>query len=294
MNGPVSLRSLLASGHVAPMDGAMSTELMRRGLALGDNAGLWNLDRAEDVAAVHRAYADAGAWMFLTNTFQIHPAALARHGREQELEAIATTALRLARAAAPHAFVLGDVGPMGAVSGDADFPSRDDLGRVVNALGDADGILLETCSDLRTCDAIRAVAELRPQLPVLASFTFRREDGGALTTFAGHTPEEIARAVSETPAAALGVNCGRDIDVPIMAEIVRRYRKATSLPILARPNAGTPTCVAGEWVYPRTPTAMADAVPALLAAGAALIGGCCGTTPAFIRACADVIAGVPR
>jgi 5-methyltetrahydrofolate--homocysteine methyltransferase len=87
----------------------------------------------------------------------------------------------------------------------------------------------------------------------------------------------------------LGVNCGRDIGMEETAAVVRRYRQATDLPLLARPNAGTPTWVGESWVYPRTPDGMAAGLRELLSAGVSLVGGCCGTTPAHVRTFRAVI-----
>jgi methionine synthase I (cobalamin-dependent) len=105
-----------------------------------------------------------------------------------------------------------------------------------------------------------------------------------LRTFRGLTPEEGARRAAALGVAALGVNCGREIEMADCAEILRRYRAVTDLPLFARPNAGTPTKDKERLFYPRTPEEMAGGLPAILAAGAALVGGCCGTTPAHIAA----------
>jgi 5-methyltetrahydrofolate--homocysteine methyltransferase len=88
---------------------------------------------------------------------------------------------------------------------------------------------------------------------------------------------------------ALGVNCGRDITIDDCAEIICRYRTVTDLPLFARPNAGTPTNVDGQWVYPHTPEQMAAELPKLLEAGVSMVGGCCGTTPAHIAAFRRVV-----
>jgi 5-methyltetrahydrofolate--homocysteine methyltransferase len=120
--------------------------------------------------------------------------------------------------------------------------------------------------------------------PVLLSLTYLHAPAGELRTFAGLAPEEGARQGEEVGVAAVGVNCGREISVEDCGEIVRRYRAVTSLPLFARPNAGTPTRTDGDLVYPRSAREMAEGLRGLLQAGATLVGGCCGTTPAYLAA----------
>src|SRR5205823_3894147 len=117
-------------------------------------------------------------------------------------------------------------------------------------------------------------------LPLLLSLTYLRKNG-ELMTFSGHRPETFARHAERHSVAALGVNCGKEIDLPDVVEIVRRYRQETDLPLFVRPNAGTPSA---DGTYPRSPEAMAAWLPALVAAGATMVGGCCGTTPAHVAA----------
>ena len=122
----------------------------------------------------------------------------------------------------------------------------------------------------------------------LFAFTFHR-DAGDLTTFEGVDPEDCARSAEDEGAMAIGANCGKDITMSDMLELVQRYRAVSDLPIFVRPNAGTPTRSDSAWTFPHSPSAMAEALPALLAAGVAMIGGCCGTTLAHIQAFREVI-----
>src|SRR5262249_22687661 len=128
--------------------------------------------------------------------------------------------------------------------------------------------------------------------PVLLSLTYLHTPQGELRTFAGLTPEKGARLAEAAGVAALGVNCGREVRVEGCAEIVRRDRRVTALPLFARPNAGTPTRTDAGLVYPRSPQEMAASVSQLLTAGASMIGGCCGTTPQHLRACAAAVGKV--
>jgi 5-methyltetrahydrofolate--homocysteine methyltransferase len=294
------LLAVLQSGRVLLMDGAMGSELYQAGLDPDECGEAWNLARPERVRAVHAAYVAAGARCLLTNTFQANPCALVRHDREEDLERIVIAGVRLARAAAGRdGFVLGDIGPVLISETDQEFSDWSDLRRVVEAFLDpaaekagVDGLLLETCSTPR---ALSAVAFIRrrvldnDEVPILLSLAYLRGPNGALVTHSGHVPETFARHAARHGVTALGVNCGREIDLNDIIEVIKRYRQATELPLFARPNAGTPRTEARNLVYPRTPEEMAERLPELLEAGVAMVGGCCGTTPAHIAAFRSLI-----
>jgi len=269
--------ALLDSRAAVLMDGAMGSELLRAGARVDDCLEAWNLTRPATVCAIHRSYVQAGARVLLTNTFQANRGNLARHGLENQLADILRAGVALARACAGNdGLVLGDIGPC----------ELDAIAEILTPLADADGIVLETWSD---SGALLAARQCRSQLPattpLLLSITYRHEPDGQLTTLDGRTPEFFAERAESAGVSALGVNCGRDIDLNDMVEIVRRYRAATNLPLLVRPNAGNPGRAGAGWEYPCTPARMAEQVPALVQAGATLIGGCCGTTPGHIREC---------
>jgi 5-methyltetrahydrofolate--homocysteine methyltransferase len=269
------------------MDGAMGSELQRAGLREGECAELWNLTRPELVRAIHQRYRNAGARCLLTNTFQANPLALERHGFRHRLQEISQAAVALARSAGDaDCFVMGDIGPLG------DGGVEKAIGELVTGLRDADAFLLETCSHLQDLDRVRQAMEQLPaseRPPVLFSLTYRRNRDGQIVTNEGLAPEEVAQDASLRSVAALGVNCGREIGMNEIVEIIRRYRAVTKIPLLARPNAGTPARMGSVWHYPRTPEAMASCLPELLAAGVSMVGGCCGTTPEHIAAFRQVI-----
>lgn len=256
----------------------MGTELKRAGIADGDCYEALNLTRPELIGAIHRAYVDAGATVLVTNTFQANPAALARHGQQTNLTQIIEASITLARSAlAGHGWVLADIGPFQSPDGAA-------IQSILNACGLADGILLETFSDPNDAALIaRASASLTNPKPALVSFTF---DGATMRTFRDASPEDCVRAAQAMGAVALGVNCGREMTIDRCAEVLRRYRAETSLPLFARVNAGTPK----NGVYPHSPQEMGTLMPKFIEAGATMIGGCCGTTPGYIEAFRDALA----
>jgi 5-methyltetrahydrofolate--homocysteine methyltransferase len=284
---------LLHSGRVLLMDGAMGTELQRAGIQEGECYEQWNVTHPGRVRAIHQAYVDAGAECLVTNTFQANWSALRKYGLEKQVEAINFAALDLVESACKSAhFVLGDIGP-------APWPiwpgawGRQPFRELVLLLRRANGLLLETWSHPRALLFVKHVyweTALRPEdLPVLLSIAYQRNPDGSLTTPGGHKPERFARQARAYGVAALGVNCGRDIGMDEILEIVLRYRQVTDLPLFARPNAGTPIRLGDQWIYPHTPEKMAARLPELLEAGVTLVGGCCGTTPEHIAAFRSII-----
>jgi 5-methyltetrahydrofolate--homocysteine methyltransferase len=276
----------LRSGRVLLMDGAMGTELQRAGIRAGECYEMWNLLHPLEVARIHETYVTAGAEVLLTNTFQANPPSLRKHHLEDRLAQIIRAGIAIARrAAGPDRFVVASVGPWA-------NPNPDDVWSILFACQDADAILLETLSTaehLRHFAMANASGRL-PQKPLLSSFTYRRATSAdPWTTFEGLTPERCAEISDQWGALAIGVNCGRELDVPDMADIVHRYRKTFGRTLIARPNAGTPLEEAGTYTYPRSAEAMAHGLTGLLDAGATMVGGCCGTTPAHIAAFREVI-----
>jgi methionine synthase I (cobalamin-dependent) len=199
--------------------------------------------------------------------------------------------MELARAAAGHhRYVLFDVGP---TPDAARHPiAGDSLDQAI--VSRADGLLVETCSDVfDVVDILKALARsgIQPTaLPVLLSWTFRRDRNGMIRTAKGASPGACAQRSGKLDIAALGVNCGRDIDMDDVIRIIREFRDHSDLPLFARPNAGTPHRVGDRWVYPCSPAEMPAHLPELLESGIAMIGGCCGTTPLHIAAFRPIVA----
>jgi 5-methyltetrahydrofolate--homocysteine methyltransferase len=278
----------LRSGRVLLMDGATGTELLRAGLQLGERGEAWNLTHPERIRAIHQSYANAGARVLLTNTFQADPENLKRSGLADRLDEIWKAGIELARnASGAEGFVLADLGPF-------DLERANRQGRqVAAACAACDGVHVETLSELSRGPVFLHfwTDRVESKLPFLLSFTFLKTSDGKIQTIGGESPERCAWLACRLRADAVGVNCGRDLGMTEVIEVVRRYRDRLGdrLPIFARPNAGTPERVDGQLVYPHTPVKMADRLPELLGAGVNMVGGCCGTTPAHIAAFKRVV-----
>jgi 5-methyltetrahydrofolate--homocysteine methyltransferase len=266
-------------------DGAWGTELISRGLEPGTCPDLWNLSNPEAVAAVAVAYVEAGSRVILTNTFRANPVSLPVEfaGRAADIN---TAGVRISReAAAGGALVFASMGPTGKmVMADeisaAEVESAYDIQAKALAAAGADALLIETQSDPVEAEIILRSAKATG-LPVIVSFTF--DTGKAHDrTLTGDTPERIARRMEQAGADAIGANCGSGIEHFVL--LCRRLRESCQLPLWMKPNAGLPVVEGGKLRYRQSPQQFAAHLPALLEAGASFVGGCCGTSPAFVAA----------
>ncbi|MGB9604413.1 MAG: homocysteine S-methyltransferase family protein [Bryobacteraceae bacterium] len=285
------IERLVAEGPVLT-DGAWGTQLQERGLQPGECPDAWNLLHPERVEEVARAYLGAGSRIILTNTFRANRLALAAYGLADRTVEINRAGVAISRRAAQgKALVFASIGPSGRmlVAGEV---SQQDLAAAFSeqaralAEGGADGIVIETMADL-TEARLAAMAAIETGLPVVACMVFdsgRNRD----RTMMGVTPEQAARGLAEAGAHVVGANCGQGIAGYV--EICRRLRAAIDRPVWIKANAGLPELVEGKPLYRMTPDEYASFLPALLNAGASFIGGCCGTTPEFIRALAQALA----
>jgi methionine synthase I (cobalamin-dependent) len=260
--------------------------MQMRGLPVGDCGEGWNLDASDKVEEVARAYVDAGSQIILTNTFCGNRIMLERHGlADRTIEINHAGATISKRAAGNQAKVFGSMGPTGkmVMMGDVTEDELMDIfGEQAAALaaGGVDGIAVETMSALDEYQcAIRAATATG--LPVAGCMVF---DSGADfdRTMMGVTPEQQADAAVEAGADIVGANCGQGIDgyLPIAV----RLKAACDLPVWIKPNAGLPEMVDGKAVYKMSAETFADQTDRLIEAGADFVGGCCGTSPAFIAA----------
>lgn len=282
-------------------DGAMGTQLLDAGLEMGGSGDAWNRDHPDRVRAIHDAYVEAGARVLLTNTFQASAPALTRHGLREQTYAINLAGARLARdAMGAGGYVLGDVGPFGGFLEPLGNTSRSELRNVfaeqVTALvdGGVDGIIIETMTAMEELEtAVTATRDVRSDLLIVASVTYDRVADGGFRTMTGVDVAETVRFIESLGVAVIGCNCGTGLHIGDYVQLVGRIRGMTTLPIMVQPNAGQPRLERGRIVYEETAETMAAAVPALVSAGASVVGGCCGTTPRHIKLFgAQIAAGV--
>jgi homocysteine S-methyltransferase len=273
-------------------DGAMGTLLYSRGVPLETNFEYLNLVRPEVVRQVHADYVRAGAQLLETNTFGASAVRLAAVGLEKKAQAINLAGARLAReAAGPQRFVAGSVGPLTLPRGEQRELTTVEKEAVLReqmealAEGGVDLFLLETFANLDDLElAARVAAGLG--LPVVAQMAFLEEG----RTRDGIAAEEVARRLSGAGVAVLGANCGsgpRDL-----LKVLSRLAAASDLPLSAFANSGFPQYLDGRFIYLATPEYFAGMGKEMVSAGAALVGGCCGTTPEHIRALAAAVAGL--
>jgi len=276
-----------ARKRVLVCDGAMGTELMKRGLEPGACPETWNIDHANEMLDVHKAYVDAGAELLLTNTFGGNRWKLDAYGfgdRVAELNAAAVHTAR--KAAGTAAFVVGDIGPTGRFVAPLGTDPPDAFVEIFAEQADAlaqagaDAVILETFTALdETLAALEGAR--RTGLGVIASMSYLPAADGRYRTMMGIDVETAALALETAGALVVAANCGTGAqDYP---GIAKALASATRLPVMVEPNAGMPQLVRGRTVFPMTPAEMASFIPPILAAGVRIVGGCCGTTPEHIR-----------
>ena len=276
-------------------DGAMGTILNSRGVSFERCFEELTLISPATVQQVHRDYLAAGAQLIETNTFGANRFHLEEFGLADRVRDLNLRAVKLAREAreiaGEPAFVLGAVGPIGrrlqpvgnCTLAQAEVAFREQIEALLE--GGADAIIFETFSLLEELLVGIRACQLACDLPIVAQMTFD-EDG---LTLDGSDPETAARALAAAGASVIGVNCG--VGPQVALDVVARMAAATDLPISAMPNAGLPVRVRGRFAYVSTPAYFADYAARLLAAGAKVIGGCCGTTPEHIAAMRPVVRG---
>ena len=267
-------------------DGAWGTQLQARGLEPGEAPDLWNLTHPKEVAQVGRAYVEAGSAIILTNTFGANRIRLSDSGSADRVKEINKAGVALSReAAGKDALVFASLGPSGKLLMNGDVNEDELLAAFTEqaeALASAgpDALVIETMQDL--AEAKLAIAAARTTgLPVVASMVF---DSGKEKdrTMMGTTPEQAADGLAKAGADVVGANCGQGI-AGFVAICARLKAAAEGRPVWIKANAGLPQMRDGKAVYATTPEEFASHVPAVLAAGASFIGGCCGTAPEFIR-----------
>ncbi len=281
------------AGRTTVTDGAWGTELQRRGLPPESCPDAWNLGNPAAVESVARDYVQAGSQVILTNTFRSSPFVLAQwHLAERAAEIVQAGAAISRRAAGQEVAVFGSIGPSGKIvmMGDVapeELASTFAAQAAALARGGVDAILCETFTELAELLLAVGAAREATDLPIVASMTF---DAGPekTATIMGTRPGEFVKAAVEAGAAAVGANCGAGPEQ--FVKVAALLAEATELPVWVKPNAGMPVLRDRRTVFPMGPEEFAGHVPALAAAGACILGGCCGTTPEHIRLVREAVA----
>lgn len=276
------------------LDGAMGTMLQNHGLAPGACPELMNVEHPEAVQSIHEAYIEAGATIIETNTFGAAPLRLAHYDLSARAAELNEAAVRLAqKASRGRAKIAGSLGPTGRFVeplGDLRFEAAyDSYYTQAKTLIDAgcDYLLFETFIDIQELRAGLLAAKDAGHIPIICQLSYA-EDGRTVT---GTDPAAAAITLEAMGASVVGVNCS--LGPQEIVPIVQALHENLSIPISALPNAGMPSLVDGKAVYEMTPADFARYAPKLVEVGAAFIGGCCGTTPAHIRAMKEAIANMP-
>ena len=278
----------IAKGAV--LDGATGSWLRAHGMPKGCSTELWVLDHPDILTELQRGYARAGADIIYAPTFQAQPIVLAAYGREKDTEEINRSLVALSRRAAPGCLIAGDLTTL-AGSCDSFDPKCFDLlvknyRRQIRGLmdGGADLLVGETLMYPQEAEAILTAAELEGAGAAMYSFTMQPD--GSL--FSGAEAGPVLRELEKAGACAVGFNCVPADDMT--AGLVLKLRRFTKLPLICKPNAGIPVINAqGIAEYNLNPEGFAKVMAACHAAGAMLLGGCCGTTPEHLAALTGIL-----
>jgi len=275
-------------------DGAWGTLLHQKGLTSDECPESWNLSRPDRVLEVAREYVEAGADIILTNSFGGSPAKLGAYGLANRTYEINRAAAGISRqAAGKEVLVLGSMGPTGKMVMMGEITPEELLdGFQKQAMGLADGgvdaILVETMSDPDEARLAIQAAKNSTPLDVACTFTFEKTRDNEFRTMMGTRVSEYLEMAREAGVDVIGANCGNG--TAGMIEIVKEMRQMEpDMPVLVHANAGLPVYRDGKPVFPETPGEMAPQMVELVAAGANVVGGCCGTTPDHIRLIASQV-----
>ncbi len=286
---------LLDSGKTLIGDGAMGTLLQEKGLTDGGAPELWNVEKPEIIEEIFDKYAEAGANFLTTNTFGGSAPRLQMHSLEDRLFELNKAASEIAKKVSskyPDVFVMGDVGPTGelmepmgtlTVAG-----AKEIFTEQIKALlaGGADGILIETMSDLSEVQAaVQAVQEIDPEIPIIVMLSFDTN----LRTMMGVKPAQAITEISKMGVKIIGANCGRGTDeIRVIAKEMSE-NKIEGVYLITQSNAGLPKLVGADFVYDGTPEEMANYAVDMKNLGINIIGACCGSTPEHIAAIRNAV-----
>ena len=271
----------------------MGTQLMLAGLEQGGSGEAWNISHPARILEIQKRYVDAGADCIISNTFGASRMMLKRHGVADDLVGINAAAVRIAREAfgGREGYVLGDMGPLGAILepyGELPYDEAvDALTEQAKALleAGADALIIETQTGIEEVGSGIEAAKAAGASCIIASLAYDLSmDGTFYKTMMGVSPEAAAEFIEEKGANIVALNCGTGMDMAGATLVTELYRKTCDLPVMIQPNAGLPVLENMKAVYKQPPEETAAKVSDALAAGARIIGSCCGSTPDHTRA----------
>ena len=291
-----ALASLFADRPVVLCDGGMGTMLQAAGIEAGETGELWNVERPEAIAKIHRSYLAAGATLLTTNTFGGSRPRLEMNGLGDRTEELNRAGAAVARGVADEfgALVGGNLGPTGELMEPLGTMTHEQakeyFAEQLRGLvaGGIDLVLIETMSDLAEADAAVAAAhEVAPDLPVIATMSFDTN----LRTMMGVTPTAAMSHLASAGVQGIGANCGRGpVEMEqIAAELVAA--RTGDVMVVTQSNAGLPRPVGDHFEYDGTPELMAEHVKRLRGLGVDVVGACCGSTPEHVRAMRAALGG---
>lgn len=286
-------REYLSKGAIV-LDGATGTNLMAAGMPIGVCPEAWVMEHQDVLYDLQSAYVKAGTNIVYAPTFTGNRIKLEEYGLEDRIEEINTELVRLSkRAVDGKALVAGDMTMTGKQLfplGDLMFEELVDVYKEQASILDhagADLFVVETMMSLQECRAAVIAIKEVSDLPIMVTLSYN-EDG---RTLFGTPPETAVVVLQSLGVDAIGINCSTG---PMeMVELVEKMAQYSTVPILAKPNAGLPELEDDKTVYKMTPQEFADAAVALVNAGASIVGGCCGTTPEHIKALSDAVRELP-
>ena len=270
--------------NILIFDGAMGTMLQKKGLKLGENPEVLNLNEPSIIEEIHREYIDSGANVITTNTFGANELKLKLCNLE--VEEVVDSAIKIAKKARGNSntYIALDIGPIGELlepMGTLSFDRAYEIFKrqvVQGAKSGADIILIETMTDLYELKAAVLAVKENSELPVFCTMTFEEN----LRTFTGCSPEAMVLVLEGLGVDALGVNCS--LGPKQLKPVIEEVCSLAHIPVMIQPNAGLPTLSIGnETKYDVTKEEFADTLCSFIDSGVRVIGGCCGTTPDYIR-----------
>jgi len=278
--------------NILIFDGAMGTMLQKKGLKLGENPELLNIKEPDIIEEIHREYIESGANVITTNTFGANELKLKLCNLEVE-EAV-DAAVRIAQKAKGNSdtYIALDIGPIGELlepMGTLSFDRAYEIFKrqvVQGAKSGADIILIETMTDLYELKAAILAAKENSDLPIFCTMTFEEN----LRTFTGCSPEAMVLVLEGLGVDALGVNCS--LGPKQLKPVIEEICNLAHIPVMVQPNAGLPTLSIGnETKYDVTKEEFADTLCSFIDSGVRIIGGCCGTTPDYIKELSERVKG---